>query len=671
MYGTKIRNLKQAIKVPYFARVDFKTDKTSEKIYIGKTNIFDEELNVAVADWRAPISSIYYDGRIGKTKYECPEGIVEGELKLKRVYTIEEGRLLEYNDIDVTTNDELLQDCLKENSDTRLKNIISTIQSEQNRVIRANMFKPLIVQGVAGSGKTTVALHRIAYLVYTYEKNFKPEDFLIIAPNRFFLDYISNVLPDLGVDYVRQETFEDLAISIIKDKIKVEDANTTLAKLVNNKQNIEETKIIQQASNFKASIKFKELIDEYLTRLNENLLEKEDFKVDNITAIEYKKLQDMLLDNKEKIALYDRVEKLKMYMQNMMANLSDSIADKIIAKRKEKLDKIDSSLEVSEIQNLRIKIFEESEYEINSLLKGGKQLVANYIKRIKRYTPLEIYKQIINENNLLEKYISQEVSSYIRQTFNKKIKKKEVEYEDLAPLMYIQYKILGVNEKFSLKHIVIDEAQDLGEFQFCTLNEILQNNKSITILGDIAQGIYSYRGTNNWNRINELIFNNEADIKYLEKSYRTTIEIMNEANKVLENVKEDLNIRLAVPVARHGDKVSYIKTKDFEEKIEKIKERIDEVKQKGYKNIAIIARDSNLCEKIYEKLKGKIESLELISEKQEKYEGGITILPSYYSKGLEFDSVMIADFDQYDESILDRELLYVAFTRAMHLLDVF
>lgn len=651
--------------------MDFNTDKTSEKIYIGKTNIFDEELNVAVADWRAPISSIYYDGRIGKTKYECPEGVVEGELKLKRVYTIEEGKLLEYNDIDVTTNDELLQDCLKENSDTRLKNIISTIQSEQNKVIRANMFKPLIVQGVAGSGKTTVALHRIAYLVYTYEKNFKPEDFLIIAPNRFFLDYISNVLPDLGVDYVRQETFEDLAISIIKDKIKVEDANTTLAKLVNNKQNIEETKIIQQASNFKASIKFKELIDEYLTKLNENLLEKEDFKVDNITAIEYKKLQDMLLDNKEKIALYDRVEKLKIFMQNMMVNLSDSIADKIIAKRKEKLDKIDSNLEDSKIQNLRIKIFEESEYEINSLLKGGKQLVANYIKKIKKYTPLEIYKQIINENNLLEKYISQEVSSYMRQTFNKKIKKKEVEYEDLAPLMYIQYKILGVNEKFSLKHIVIDEAQDLGEFQFYALNEILQNNKSITILGDIAQGIFSYRGTSNWNRINELIFNNEADIKYLEKSYRTTIEIMNEANKVLENVKEDLNIRLAVPVARHGDKVSYIKTKDFEEKIEKIKERIAEVKQKGYKNIAIIARDSNLCEKIYEKLKGKIESLELISEKQEKYEGGITILPSYYSKGLEFDSVMIADFDQYDESILDRELLYVSFTRAMHLLDVF
>lgn len=165
-HDTKIRNLKRAIKNPYFARIDFQ-EKTKEKqeIYIGKTNIFDEQYNVAVADWRAPISSVYYDGEIGETEYICPEGKIKGNLLLKRQFQIEEGELKSYNNITLTANDELLQECLNEKSDSKLRNIVATIQKKQNKIIRSNMFKPLIVQGVAGSGKTTVAIHRIAYLI--------------------------------------------------------------------------------------------------------------------------------------------------------------------------------------------------------------------------------------------------------------------------------------------------------------------------------------------------------------------------------------------------------------------------------------------------------------------------------------------------------------------------
>ena len=217
IYSNKLKNLNNAVSVPYFARVDFKEDKQNniQKIYIGKTGIFNDDYEVVVTDWRAPISSIYYDGQLGNVEYECPDGIIKGDLSKKRVYTIENSILKDYQDIDITTNDEFLQECLNENSEARLKNIISTIQSEQNKIIRAKMSNPLIVQGVAGSGKTTVALHRIAYLVYTYEKEFNPDEFLIIAPNKFFLDYISNVLPDLGVDYVRQQTFEEFMLENI------------------------------------------------------------------------------------------------------------------------------------------------------------------------------------------------------------------------------------------------------------------------------------------------------------------------------------------------------------------------------------------------------------------------------------------------------------------------
>ena len=320
-YSTKINNLEKALLVPYFARVDFKADDEDEfkKLYIGKTNVFNENSDIEVVDWRAPISSIYYDGQVGRTKYLCPEGMIQGELSLKRQYTIKDGRLIDYNDLDITTNDQLLQDCLNENSDTRLKNIIATIQSEQNKIIRANMLKPLIVQGVAGSGKTTVALHRIAYLVYTYEKNFNPEEFLILAPNRFFLDYISDVLPDLGVDYVRQQTFEEFALEIIGAKLEIENPNNILSEIVNNGK--EKTELLQASAKFKSSMNFKYCIDDWLYDFYNDILPKNDFKILDCKVIDYKEMQMLLKENLKTNSLKSSIENLSKTMQKIIQAL--------------------------------------------------------------------------------------------------------------------------------------------------------------------------------------------------------------------------------------------------------------------------------------------------------------------------------------------------------------
>ncbi|MDD2481127.1 MAG: UvrD-helicase domain-containing protein, partial [Lutispora sp.] len=201
----KLRNLSQAKQKPYFACVDFREKErvTKDKYYIGKMALIDEAtMELVITDWRAPIANLYYESRLGDTEYSCPEGIIKGELLLKRQLIINKGKLEDIYDIDITTNDEILQASLGANADNRLKEIVTTIQAEQNKIIRADMWTPLIVQGAAGSGKTTIALHRIAYLIYTYEKSFKPENFMIIAPNRFFLNYISEVLPELGVERV-------------------------------------------------------------------------------------------------------------------------------------------------------------------------------------------------------------------------------------------------------------------------------------------------------------------------------------------------------------------------------------------------------------------------------------------------------------------------------------
>lgn len=669
-YTTKIKNLEKSLLSPYFARIDFKADDENElkKLYIGKTNVFNENSEIEVVDWRAPISSIYYDGQMGRTKYICPEGVIEGELSLKRQYDIQDGKLIDYNDIDITTNDQLLQDCLNENSDTRLKNIVATIQAEQNQIIRANMFKPLIVQGVAGSGKTTVALHRIAYLVYTYEKNFKPEEFLIIAPNRFFLDYISNVLPDLGVDYVRQQTFEEFAMEIIEAKLEVENPNDKLSEIVNNGK--EKTELLRASAKFKLCMDFKYYIDEWLYDFYNNILPKNDFKILDFKVMGHEDLQEILNESLKTNSLKSSIEILSNILQKKVLNMSNELIQKITAIRKQKIEKIDNNLSAENQQKIRKKIFEESEYEITQLLKGGKKLVLDYIKKIKFERVQDIYKKIINDKERLKKYIDENLVTYIVEKLNSNLKKKKIEYEDLSAILYLKYKIFGPNEKFLLKHIVIDEAQDFGEFQFFTLNEVLNNNKSITILGDIAQGIYSYRGTNNWDRINEIVFDNGASIKRLDNSYRTTAEIMNEANKVLMKIKQKENINLAIPVSRHGEEVNYISAKSIEEKIKIMEDRILSLKNKGYKNIAIIAKDMNNCNEIYEKIDKQKNEIKLLSENLEKYEGGTTIIPSYLSKGLEFDSVIIYGYESFEDNELDIKLLYVAMTRAMHTLDV-
>lgn len=423
----KIRNLSLAVKVPYFARVDFKEKdaKQTQEIYIGKTNIFDENYNVAVADWRAPVSTIYYDGEIGETQYECPDGIIEGELLLKRQYRIEESNLLDYTDINITTNDELLQACLNENSDVRLKNIVSTIQKEQNKIIRANMFKPLIVQGVAGSGKTTVAIHRIAYLIYTYEKNFNPEEFLIIAPNKFFLGYIKNSLPDLGVDYVRQETFEELAVDIIKDKIKVEDSNENLIKIVENDLTREEKEILIKSCRFKGSLKFKSIIDKYLRAINENILEKKDFTISGVKVISYSKLQETLLDNYKRYPLKNRIEKLQSYIKNQTENKASIIIEQIIEKRKTRIENIEEDLSEEIKRKRRVEIFEEYEKDIKNLSNGNYSKIVNeYIKKIKIPSAFEIYKDIINDESSLINYTEKEIITFMKNELNSKLKRR-------------------------------------------------------------------------------------------------------------------------------------------------------------------------------------------------------------------------------------------------------
>lgn len=673
----RLKEIKKLESKPYFARLDFKEDNAKEeKLYIGKLSIMDKDTHKPIViDWRTPIANLYYDGKLGKAEYKCLDGVIQGNILLKRQFIIENGVLEKYSDIDLTTNDTLLQEALGQNADSRLRNIVSTIQEEQNKIIRADMFKPLIVQGVAGSGKTTIALHRIAYLIYNYEKEFNPEELMIIAPNKFFLNYISNILPDLGVENVKQYTFEDFAYEIIGKRLRISDESEKLVKIVNkDNQNININLLIQE-SKFKSSIEFKKIIDSYLKTIEQCILPKEDFVIENYEIMKYKELQNLFLNKYSNCNFEERLLKIKKDLIFNLRRFSQEIMENIRKQRTKNIESLHNlSLSEEQIRIERIKIFEEKEKILNLLENKPEKVVDLYFKKIKIQNGLYYYKDFI-KNYFVNLEIESDLKDYMLQNTITNLNKNSIAYEDLAPIIYLEYKTKGVKNEERLKHVVIDEAQDYGEFQFDVLKTILNSN-SLTILGDIYQGVHYYRGIENWQHFINVEFKDKpVEYMVLSKTYRTTKKIMNLANKVILKLPkyERKNIVLGEPVIDIPKCISYTKCKLKQDIIKNINIKIEQYIKEKYKSIAIIGKDKKECDYIYEELLKIRNDINLIQSKDSNYEAGINIVPSYLAKGLEFDCVIIfnANQENYNENSLDIKILYVVITRAMSKLDIF
>ena len=585
------------VNVPYFARIDFESKTNKDKCYIGKLGVQDYDNNIITVDWRAPISSLYYDSNLGKCSYEAPEGIIEGNLKLKRQYTIENSKLLNFNDVDTVSNDELLKPYLSVSADNRLKNIVSTIQSEQNRIIREKLGKNLIIQGVAGSGKTTVALHRIAYLVYNNRDIYKPSDYMVIGPNKFFVDYISGILPDLDVNGVAEYTLEEVFEKYVDEDYYI---NNNLDRIIAE----------DSISKIKTSLSLKNKIDDYFKGVE--ILPNDDFKIKGEVIISKSIIKELFYDINQKYykSIKSKVDRLILLINKYIENNKDNIITRLIDK---KVDKT---------------VIDDFKNNTNIYLKKYFRVLNLKIK--------DIYISILKDENIKTNDIAN----------------NRIDVEDIPPLIYIRCLLTGDNIFDNYKHVVIDEAQDYGEFAFYVLNKIFKN-ATFSIYGDLAQSLYSYRSIDNWNRLKN-IFDN-IEILKLDKSYRTTIEIMDEAN----TINKKLNLTEAIPVIRHGDKVEY--TNDD------IIDIINNLKL-YYKTIAVITKNQEEADKLFNELKSQID-IYLINKDNLYYNSSVNILPSYLSKGLEFDSVIIVDtFNK--ENLIDLKLLYVSMTRALHRLVI-
>lgn len=678
----KLKNLDKSLSKPYFARVDFVEEGTKIKqdLYIGKVSLMrDSDQELIIIDWRAPVATLYYEGRLGEASYQSADGEIKGEIKLKRQYGIEKAELQEIYDIDITTNDDFLQAALGSSKDNRLKDIVSTIQAEQNKVIRADMWKPLVVQGAAGGGKTTIALHRIAYLLYNYESTLNPKNFMIIAPNRFFLSYISEVLPDLGVENVLQTTFEDFALGILGKKLKLKSSNEKLSFLINNnhKDFQQKNNLIKLNSTFKSSLDFKDSINRYIKLIEDNLIPNGDFTIETFTLIKYERIREMFLVEYKHLPMVKRINEIKKNLVNTLRQNKESIIEEVIRQYDGKIEAIKDEMgDCDKRRKSIIKIADTRDALVEKIRKKSKTIVREYLNKFKILSPIEYYKRFLMDEIIFNKftmnYIKEEVAKDLRVETLKSIESNTIEMEDLAPLMYIKEQVQGLDDKISVRHVVIDEAQDFSEFQLFILKKLIGGN-SFTVLGDLCQGIYSYRGINNWEQVSKRVFGEDNfQMLTLEQSYRTTIEIMDAASKVINSLK-DPNLPNPKPVIRHGEPVTIFEKYSLSEVSKGIVSKVNAVLEEGFKSVAIICKTLDECKNLKTELKKYELNVEVITGSESQYSGGVVLIPSYLVKGLEFDVVIIANASKktFTKDPLDVKLLYVAMTRPLHRLYIY
>ena len=651
-----IRNLKTSVNKPYFARIDFTSDEDGKvsTVYIGKNGVI-KNTDIIVTDWRAPISSLYYDAEIGRCSFEAPNGTISGNMSLKRQFEIELGELQEYFDVDLVSNDELLQKYLNSNNDARLKSIVSTIQKEQNDVIRKKIFDNIIIQGVAGSGKTTVALHRIAYLVYNYMKTIKQNQYLVIGPNPVFLKYIKSVLPDLDVSSVEQCTFEQFAQMYIDENISVNSSDKKVIDNIEGKNN-------SDVDKFKCSIKYKKMIDKFLKIYFYSITSKS-LMLGNFEVIPQNIMRE-IFEGTEEVYSKDLNNKIEITIDRLCKYIENNY-DFITSRYNNYSFELFKNVQTDEEKNKMRNMFSKDRAELS---KNCRSILRKYFNKSKVST-IKLYKLFISSINDYDIYNYNNISELKRKT-QKNIKNNSYDFEDLSALIYIKT-ALGLNKNYErIKHTVIDEAQDLGEFNFYVLKESLPAS-TFSIFGDLAQSIYDYRGINNWNEVNEVMFSGNGEIVNFNKSYRTTAEIMESADDVLDSI----GLSRSDMVVRHGNPVQVSEIEDANNIPEYIAEKICEYKENGYKTIAVISKTDLLSNYINKALKmfginipNVTANDDLIDEKFR-----VCTISNQLAKGLEFDAVILNNANEEiysSNSSLDMKLLYVALTRALHELDI-
>ncbi len=584
----------------YFGRIDFADHQSNylRNIYVGVHNFQDtDSTNNLVYDWRAPISSLFYDFELGDGYYENPSGIVKGDIKLKRQFRIRKGEMEYMLDTDITIHDEVLQKELNQASSAKMKNIVATIQKEQNAIIRNEEARHLIIQGVAGSGKTSIALHRIAFLLYRFKETISSEDILIISPNKVFASYISNVLPELGEETVAETSMEEIANEMLDYQVKFQTFFEQVTELLEKN----DAKLIERIQ-FKSSSEIIKKLDEYMV-----YLENEGFAV-----------TDILVKGKPVPAWF----------------IKDSF----------------------------------DRYKRMPLLKRFNEVVREVIDNVFRYYQIEVqYKERTALHAAIRKMFPSYNSRVLYKGFYEWLGKPELlklkarstyEWSDVYAFIYFKSRLEGLKPNTKVKHLVIDEMQDYSEVQYKVLGMLYPCKK--TILGDINQSVNPFSSSNL--PIIKKMFSGATTMTML-KSYRSTYEITQFTKRINPSIEVEA-------IERHGEEPRLILCKTLDAETDKIKELIAQFEQSNFYSLGIICKTQKQADALYDALNDEHE-INILNIASVAFGSGILITTAHLAKGLEFDRVIIPHCtDKNYKTEADKQMLYVASTRAMHQLSI-
>lgn len=596
----KRKRLVRLKNVPYFGRIDFckNGNRNPEQIYVGVHNFLDEGTNTnLVYDWRAPISSMFYDFEPGEAFYETKEYKIEGTIELKRQFRIRDGKMEYMLDSDLTIQDEVLQKELNQASSEKMKNIVATIQREQNAIIRNEDARHLIIQGVAGSGKTSIALHRIAFLLYRFKETISSTDILIISPNKVFASYISNVLPELGEETVKETSMEEIANDLFEYQINFQSFYDQVSELLAKNDN----KLIERIM-FKSSADMLKKIDKYLL-----YLENEGFQPVDIMV------------GKKPVPAWVIKESFQKYSRSPILNRFNEVVRDIVNN-----------------------VFIHYRYEVM-----GKE-------RTQLHTAI---RKMFPSTNLRMLY--KDFYAWLgRPDLLKTRKGATYEYSDVYPLLYLKMKLEGVKPYTNVKHLVVDEMQDYSAVQYKVLNALFPCKK--TILGDINQSVNPFSSSGL--ETIETIFPNAAGMTML-KSYRSTYEITQFTKKIRQKIDIEA-------LERHGDEPTVHLLQNETEEIKHIETLVEQFQNSAFNSLGIICKTQQQADQLYEMLKDKYE-VNLLNALSVAFGSGIVITTAHLAKGLEFDAVIVPRVNHQNyKTEPDRQMLYVACTRAMHKLDL-
>lgn len=647
-----LEKYKRLLYSPYFARVDFREDcdEAPEKMYIGLYSFINNDtMEVVIHDWRAPVSSIFYEYEQGPAEYATNEGKVHGEISVKRQFKIKDSRLLYLFDSSVKIDDEILQEILSGNASEKMKSIVTTIQKEQNRVIRFDEGSILVVQGAAGSGKTSIALHRIAYLLYK-DRNLNSNNIIIFSPNHIFNDYISNVLPELGENSVIQTTFDEYTVKLIKGGFRMEGFNDHMEYLLSSKTG-HTWDIRIKGYMFKNSEEFLEAVRLYGMEKADGTEQLCNVYYEGKVAIKASELKNAYKGSGRNMPVNKRLEAVRTRAFYLLAKLQDIKKAEILKRARENSGSAREAAAAArmelkrEFSGVREKVLEMTKIDLWDMYRGF--LRSRYFFEAGKVFGL-------TEGEVID------ISRYTIANINNRY----INYEDSTVLAYLKCVIDEIPDTTGIKHVVIDEAQDYSPLQYEVFKRLFPRS-SFTILGDANQLINPYRSSNGFTRFSEVFGRAGSTMLRLSKAYRSTREITEFTKAILPSdiQIEGLNRKGKLPeVIRLGLNCDRKKV---------LAEDIRTLLSKGMKSIAILCKTSEECKFLFKLLDGEIE-LGIVIKEDDVYRKGVNVLPSYFCKGLEFDAVLVYGTDEsnyYTEG--DRNLMYTLCTRALHVLKLY